>query len=105
MLGRAETFAMQNGVAASVLDGLGNGLGYSLVLAAVATVRELLGAGTLLGLRVLPLAADGGWFVPLELMGTAPSAFLLIGLLIWGLRTWRPAQVEPRESGAAGGGP
>lgn len=105
VLGRAETFAMRNGVAASVLDGLGNGLGYSVVLASVATVRELLGAGTLLGHRVLPLASDGGWFVPLELMGTAPSAFFLIGFLIWGLRAWKREQVEPPEASAPGGAP
>lgn len=105
VLGRAETFAMQNGVAASALDGLGNGLGYSMVLVIVATVRELLGAGSLLGHTVLPLAADGGWFVPLELMGTAPSAFFLIGFLIWGLRTWKRSQVERPEGDLAGGAP
>jgi Na+-transporting NADH:ubiquinone oxidoreductase subunit D len=103
VLGRSETFALQNGVVASALDGLGNALGYSVVLATVATVRELLGAGSLLGYRVLPLASEGGWFVPLELMGTAPSAFFVIGFLIWGLRTWRREQVEPTEFATAGG--
>jgi Na+-transporting NADH:ubiquinone oxidoreductase subunit D len=103
VLGRAEAFAMRHGVLPSVLDGLGNGLGYSVVLAAVAFVRELLGAGTLLGAQVLPLASDGGWFVPVELMETAPSAFFLIGFLIWGLRTWKTQQVEAPEPGAAGG--
>jgi Na+-transporting NADH:ubiquinone oxidoreductase subunit D len=105
VMGRAEAFAMQNPPFDSLLDGLGNGLGYSLVLAAVATVRELLGAGSLLGHQVLPLAADGGWFVPLELMGSAPSAFFLIGFLIWGLRTWKRDQVEAPEGDVAGGAP
>jgi len=97
VLGRAEAFAMHHGVRASVLDGLGNGLGYSLVLAFVGTVRELLGAGTLLGHGVLPLARDGGWFRPVDLMQSAPSAFFVIGFAIWGLRSWRTAQVERRE--------
>ena len=101
VLGRAETFAMHNPVGASALDGLGNGLGYSLVLAAVASVRELLGAGALLGHTVLPLAADGGWFEPIALMRTPPSAFFVIAGLIWLLRTWKVAQVEPPEPGDA----
>ena len=103
VLGRAETFAMRHPLLPSVLDGLGNGLGYSLVLAAVATVRELLGQGSLLGHQLLPLAADGGWFVPVELMAAAPSAFFLIAFLIWGLRSWKPDQVEAPEPGSAGG--
>lgn len=97
VLGRAETFAMRHGPRLAALDGLGNGLGYSAVLALVATVRELLGAGTLLGARVLPLAADGGWFEPMQIMLLPPSAFFLIGFLVWGVRTWRTAQVEARE--------
>jgi Na+-transporting NADH:ubiquinone oxidoreductase subunit D len=97
VLGRAETFAMRHGPGLAALDGLGNGLGYSAVLALVATVRELLGAGTLLGARVLPLAADGGWFEPMQIMLLPPSAFFLIGFLVWGVRTWRTAQVEARE--------
>jgi Na+-transporting NADH:ubiquinone oxidoreductase subunit D len=97
VLGRAESFAMHNGVRASAIDGLGNGLGYSAVLVLVATIRELLGEGALLGTQFLPLAEDGGWFQPLVLMRSAPSAFFLIGFLIWGLRTWKPSQVEPRE--------
>ena len=103
VLGRAETFAMRNNVVTSVLDGLGNGLGYSFVLVTVATVRELLGAGSLLGFQILPLATQGGWFVPVELMGSAPSAFFLIAFLIWGLRCWKKDQVEAPEAGAAGG--
>jgi Na+-transporting NADH:ubiquinone oxidoreductase subunit D len=97
VLGRTEAFAMHNRVVASVLDGLGNSLGYSLVLIAVAICRELLGDGALLGHQVLPLAADGGWFVPVELMRSAPSAFFLIGFLIWGLRAWKRDQIEPPE--------
>jgi len=103
VLGRAETFAMRNPVLPSILDGLGNGLGYSAVLAAVATVRELLGEGSLLGREILPRASDGGWFLPVEIMASAPSAFFLIAILIWGLRTWKRDQVEAPEPGASGG--
>jgi Na+-transporting NADH:ubiquinone oxidoreductase subunit D len=94
VLGRAESFAMHNPVRLAALDGLGNGLGYSAVLIAVGTVRELVGSGTLLGATVLPTIADGGWYEPMELMLLPPSAFFLIGLLIWGLRSWRTDQVE-----------
>jgi Na+-transporting NADH:ubiquinone oxidoreductase subunit D len=97
VLGRAETFAMHNPPLPSALDGLGNGLGYAIILVGVATVRELVGAGTLLGYAVLPLADAGGWYQPLRLMLLPPSAFFVIGLLIWGIRTWRTAQVEARE--------
>ncbi|MGX9848671.1 NADH:ubiquinone reductase (Na(+)-transporting) subunit D [Limimaricola litoreus] len=94
VLGRAESFAMHHPVWPSVLDGLGNALGYSLVLVIVATIRELLGAGTLFGISILPTVAEGGWFVPLGLMQLAPSAFFIIGLLIWAIRAARPEQVE-----------
>ncbi len=97
VLGRAEGYAMQHGVRLSLLDGLGNGIGYSLVLILVGSGRELLGSGALLGMNVLPLAADGGWFHPMALMLMPPGAFFLIGLLIWGLRTWKRAQIEPSE--------
>ena len=97
VLGRAESFAMSHPVRLAALDGLGNGLGYSLILVAVATVRELLGSGTLLGTSVLPIAAEGGWFEPVELMLLPPSAFFLIGLLIWVIRSWRTEQVEAAE--------
>jgi len=97
VLARAEAFAMHNGVRASAIDGLGNGLGYSAVLVVVATIRELLGEGSLLGVPLLPLAEDGGWFQPVVLMRSAPSAFFLIGFLIWGLRTWKRGQIEPPE--------
>jgi Na+-transporting NADH:ubiquinone oxidoreductase subunit D len=94
VLGRAEAFAMRNPVGPSVLDALGNGLGYSAVLIVVGSIRELLGHGTLLGYAVLPTLEAGGWFEPLRLMQLAPSAFFIIGLLIWAIRAWRPSQVE-----------
>ncbi|MBK8439870.1 MAG: NADH:ubiquinone reductase (Na(+)-transporting) subunit D [Rhodobacter sp.] len=97
VLGRAETFAMRNPVWPSFLDGLGNGLGYGLILMLVATIREFLGSGSLFGMNVLPLASEGGWFQPLGFMLLAPSAFIIIGLLIWIIRTCRPAQVEADE--------
>ena len=94
ILGRAEAFAMKNGPGLSFLDGLGNGLGYSLILVAVAITREVFGAGTLLGLPVLRLATDGGWYEANGLMLLPPSAFFIIGGLIWVIRTARPKQVE-----------
>lgn len=94
VLGRAEAFAMKNGVGLSFLDGLGNGLGYSAILIIVATIRELTGAGTLLGYPILPLVSDGGWYEANGLMLLPPSAFFIIGLLIWAIRTWRTAQAE-----------
>ena len=97
VLGRAEAFAAKNSVGMSILDGIGNGLGYTAVLVAVGTVRELFGAGTLLGITVLPLAADGGSYGPNQLMLLPPSAFFIIGFLIWGLRTWKREQIEARE--------
>jgi len=97
VLGRAEAFAMKNGVAMSFLDGLGNGLGYSAVLITVATIRELLGAGTLLGYPVLKLVTDGGWYPANGMMLLPPSAFFIIGLIIWVVRTWREHQVEKAD--------
>jgi Na+-transporting NADH:ubiquinone oxidoreductase subunit D len=97
VLGRTETFAMSNGVGASLLDGIGNGVGYSLVLIFVASTRELLGAGSLLGHPVLGLAGEGGWYVPNALMTLPASAFFVIALLIWLVRSWRPVQVEVPE--------
>ena len=94
ILGRAEAFAMKNGVGMSFLDGLGNGLGYSAVLIVVATTRELFGAGTLLGYTIFEKTADGGWYEPNGLMLLPPSAFFIIGLLIWGVRSWKKRQVE-----------
>ncbi len=97
VLGRAEAFASKNSVGLSFLDGLGNGLGYSLVLAVVAALRELFGSGTLLGVTVFTPISEGGWFQPIGIMVLAPGAFFLIGLLIWGLRSWKPQQVEEPE--------
>lgn len=94
VLGRAEAFAMKNPPGLSFLDGIGNGLGYSLVLLLVAFCRELFGAGKLLGFTILPTTNDGGWYLPNGLMLLPPSAFFIIGLLIWALRSWRTEQVE-----------
>ena len=88
VLGRAEAFAMKNGVAMSFLDGLGNGLGYSVILIFVATVRELFGAGSLLGYEILPTVANGGWYEANGLMLLPPSEFFIIGLMFWGIRAW-----------------
>ncbi|MCC5872897.1 MAG: NADH:ubiquinone reductase (Na(+)-transporting) subunit D [Gammaproteobacteria bacterium] len=97
VLGRAEGFALQNGPYISFLDGIGNGLGYSILLLLVALVREPLGAGTLMGYTLFTSVNDGGWYIGNGLMLLAPSAFFIIGLAIWGLRAWKPAQVEPAE--------
>jgi Na+-transporting NADH:ubiquinone oxidoreductase subunit D len=97
VLGRAEAYAMKNGVGMSFLDGIGNGLGYSIILIGVGTIRELFGSGSLLGYPVWPLVTDGGWFTPIGLMLLPPSAFFIIGLMIWGLRTWKTEQVEKME--------
>ena len=94
LMGRAEAYAMKNPVGMSMLDGLGNGLGYSLILFVVGTVRELLGSGSLFGHEILKLTTNGGWYVPNGLMLLAPSAFFIIGLYIWGLRTWKKDQRE-----------
>jgi Na+-transporting NADH:ubiquinone oxidoreductase subunit D len=94
VMGRAEGFAMKNGVGLSFMDGLGNGLGYSLILLLVAFVRELFGSGKLYGFTVLPLTTEGGWYEANGLLLLPPSAFFLIGLAIWALRTWKPEQVE-----------
>lgn len=100
VLGRAEAFAMNNNVPASFLDGLGNGLGYSLILILVGTVRELFGSGTLLGVEIFPLVSTGGWYQPIGLMLLPPSAFFIIGMLIWALRSWKTKQVEEPDYGA-----
>jgi len=94
VMGRAEGFAMKNGVKLSFLDGLGNGLGYSLLLVLVAIVRELFGSGKLYGITLLPPTSEGGWFEPNGLLLLPPSAFFLIGVAIWALRTWKPEQVD-----------
>ena len=97
VLGRAEAFAMKNGVGMSFLDGLGNGLGYSVILIFVATVRELFGAGSLLGYEILHTVGNGGWYETNGLMLLPPSAFFIIGLIIWAVRAWKPKQVEDAE--------
>ena len=97
VLGRAEAYAMKNPVGMSFLDGLGNGLGYSLVLMVVGTVRELFGSGSLFGVQLLPLATEGGWYQPNGLLLLPPSAFFIIGLMIWVIRSMRPAQIETPE--------
>ncbi|MGB0499079.1 MAG: NADH:ubiquinone reductase (Na(+)-transporting) subunit D [Rubricella sp.] len=94
VLGRAEAFAMHNPPGPSMLDALGNGLGYSLVLMVIAFPRELFGLGTLFGKTILPPEGDGGWFTPFGFMLLAPSAFFLLGLLIWAIRSWRVEQAE-----------
>lgn len=95
VMGRAEAFAMQNPPMASFWDGIGNGLGYSAMLVALGVLRELFGAGKLLGVEILPLIKDGGWYLPNGLLLLPPSAFFLIGLFIWALRSWKKSQVEP----------
>ena len=97
VMGRAEAFAMKNPPVPSFLDGLGNGLGYSFILMAVAFVRELLGSGKLFGVEILPLITEGGWYAPNGLLLLPPSAFFLIGLLIWAIRSLQKDQVEEPE--------
>jgi Na+-transporting NADH:ubiquinone oxidoreductase subunit D len=93
IMGRAEAFAMQNKPWDSILDGLGNGFGYAIVLLAVGFFRELIGAGKLFGQQVLPLVSEGGWYQPNGLFALAPGAFFLIGIFIWLLRTFKPQLV------------
>jgi Na+-transporting NADH:ubiquinone oxidoreductase subunit D len=94
IMGRCEAFAMQNGPWASFLDAVGNSAGYGLVLLLVAALRELFGSGRLLGVVVLPVVSEGGWYVPNGLMALAPAAFILIGCFIWVVRSVKPEQVE-----------
>ena len=111
VMGRAEAFAMSNPPVPSFLDGIGNGLGYSAVLLFVATIRELLGAGTWFGITILQPVTDGGWYIPNGLLLLPPSAFFIIGLFIAIVRIWKPEQVEdaefvmkPQSKGMAHGG-
>ncbi len=97
VMGRAEAYAMKSPPLMSFLDGIGNGLGYSLVLIIIGTVKELFGFGTLLGFEILPLIQNGGWYQGNGLLILPFSSFFLIGGLIWAIRTIRPAQVEPKE--------
>ncbi len=97
VMGRAEAFAMKNPPVASFIDGLGNGMGYGLILLLVGFIRELFGAGSLFGVTILETVNNGGWYVPNGMLLLPPSAFFIIGLIIWAFRTWKPNQVEERE--------
>ena len=97
VMGRAEAYAMKNPPIPSFFDGVGNGLGYSVILIAIAFVRELFGSGKLFGIEILPLVSDGGWYQPNGLLLLPPSAFFLIGFFIWALRAWKKDQVEEPE--------
>ena len=96
VMGRAEAYAMKSPPFMSFLDGLGNGIGYSMVLIIIGTIKELFGFGTLLGFEILPLVQNGGWYQGNGLLILPFSSFFLIGGLIWVIRTIRPAQVEPK---------
>lgn len=97
ILGRAEAFASKNPPGLSFLDGIGNGVGYSLVLLLVGFFRELFGAGKLFDITLLRTVSDGGWYLPNGLMLLPPSAFFIIGLLIWVLRSWKTDQIEKED--------
>lgn len=94
VMGRAEAYAMKSPPLASFMDGIGNGIGYGAILLVVAFVRELIGSGKLFGVTVMETVQNGGWYLPNGMFLLAPSAFFLIGLLIWALRTWKPEQQE-----------
>lgn len=94
VMGRMEGFAMKNRPWASFLDGVGNGFGYAVLLLAVGVIRELFGSGKLFGVSILSLTTEGGWYQSNGLLLLPPSAFFIIGALIWVLRTFRPEQVE-----------
>lgn len=97
VMGRAEAFAMQNPPMLSFFDGIGNGLGYSAMLVALGIIRELFGAGKLMGYTIIPVVNDGGWYQPNGLLLLPPSAFFLIGLFIWGIRVWKTDQIEKED--------
>lgn len=97
VMGRLEAYAMSNPPLPSFIDGIGNGLGYSVLLLVVGTIREITGSGTWFGMTILPTVQDGGWYIPNGLMLLPPSAFFIIGLLIWALRSWKPEQEEERD--------
>ncbi|MCB1021695.1 MAG: NADH:ubiquinone reductase (Na(+)-transporting) subunit D [Acidobacteria bacterium] len=98
LMGRAEAFAMQNPPAISFVDGIGNGLGYSMILIGTAFIRELLGSGKLFGMTVLPSVNEGGWYIPNGLFLTSSGAFFIIGSFIWALRSAKPDQIETDEA-------
>lgn len=97
VMGRAEAFAMKNGPIESFIDGIGNGLGYSAILMIVGFIRELFGSGSVFGVEILTKATEGGWYYTNGMMLLPPSAFFIIGFLIWGIRAWKTAQVESDE--------
>jgi Na+-transporting NADH:ubiquinone oxidoreductase subunit D len=97
VLGRAEACAMKHGVGTSILDALGNGLGYSMILIVVAVIRELFGNGSLMGHRILELVHEGGWYEPNAMLLLPPSAFFIIGFLVWAIRSWKPEQEEKAD--------
>ncbi|MFC1237313.1 NADH:ubiquinone reductase (Na(+)-transporting) subunit D [Vibrio sp. DW001] len=97
VMGRAEAYAMKSEPIPSFLDGIGNGLGYGFVLITVGFFRELFGSGKLFGMEVLPLVSEGGWYQPNGMMLLAPSAFFLIGFMIWIIRIIKPEQIEAKE--------
>jgi len=97
VMGRAEAFAMKNPPIASFIDGVGNGLGYGLILMLVGVIRELFGSGSLFGITILQTVNNGGWYVPNGMLLLPPSAFFIIGLIIWAFRSWKTEQVEERE--------
>ncbi len=94
VMGRAEAFAMKEPPVESFVDGLGQGLGYGMLLIIVATIRELLGSGKLFGFEIFQTVQNGGWYQTNGLFLLAPSAFFIIGFLVWALRTWKPEQAE-----------
>ena len=94
VMGRAEAFAMKSEPLESFVDGIGNGLGYGAILVIVAFLRELIGSGKIFGITIFETVQNGGWYQANGLFLLAPSAFFIIGFLIWGLRTWKPAQQE-----------
>ncbi len=94
IMGRAEAYAMQNPPSLSVIDGIGNGLGYAVILAGTAVLRELFGSGSLFDVQLFALASEGGWYVRNGLMVLSPGAFFIIGFFIWAIRVWKPDQVE-----------
>jgi Na+-transporting NADH:ubiquinone oxidoreductase subunit D len=97
VMGRAEAFAMKEQPLPSLMDGIGNGLGYSFILIVVAIIRELFGAGTLMGIEILPLTTNGGWYPANNLLLLPPSSFIIIGLMIWIIREFKTDQVEVNE--------
>jgi Na+-transporting NADH:ubiquinone oxidoreductase subunit D len=94
VLGRAEACAMKERAGTSILDALGNGMGYSLILITVATIREFVGKGSLMGYQIFKPISQGGWFPENALVMLAPSAFFIIGILVWAVRSWKPEQCE-----------